>query len=175
MTTSYRCAFWAGSLVILSCGLPCFAAICPSPAMGAFTGCYYKNMTLSGDPAFVRTDNEINFIWGGNQSPDPSLMPNDFSVRWSGNFNFSQGNYTFSLVTSDGMRLYLDGNLILDQWNDQPPSYYTVNQTISEGRHLIAVEYYAKTANATAEVSWKNNSQANGPGPIISSFTATPA
>jgi chitodextrinase len=129
-------------------------------------------MTLSGDPAFVRTDNEVNFIWAGNQPPDPSLTPNDFSVRWSGNFTFSQGNYTFSLVTSDGMRLYLDGNLILDRWNDQPPSYYTVNQTISQGSHLVTVEYYAKTGSATAEVSWKNNSQANGPAPIISSFTA---
>ena len=146
---------------------------CPAPATNAFTGCYYSNMTLSGDPVFTRTDSQINFSWG-NHSPAPSLTPLDFSVRWQGNFTFSQGNYVFSVITSDGMRLYIDGNLILNSWRDQPPDYYTLTQTISQGSHLIVVEYYERQGGATAQVSWQNTSPVNSQAPVISSFTATP-
>jgi PKD repeat protein len=72
------------------------------------------------------------------------------------------------------MRIYVDGNLILDAWHDQPPNYYTVSQTMSQGSHLIVVQYYEKQLNATAEVSWKNNSGTNPQAPIISAFAATP-
>ena len=160
--------------VHLSLAAAGYALTCPPPATGTFTGCYYNNMTLSGDPVFVRTDSQINFYWG-NDSPDPSLQPLDFSARWQGNFTFSQGNYTFSVVTSDGMRLYVDGNLILDRWRDQPPYFYTATQTLSQGTHLVVVEYYEHLGGATAQVFWKNNSPAGSPAPVISSFTATPA
>src|ERR1700679_593560 len=79
-----------------------YASTCPGPATNAFTGCYYSNTTLSGDPVFIRTDPAINFYWG-NGSPASSLPPLDFSVRWQGNFTFSPGTYTFTVVTSDGM------------------------------------------------------------------------
>src|ERR1019366_9106771 len=147
---------------------------CPAPATNAFTGCYYSNTTLSGNPVFVRTDSQINFDWG-NHSPDASLPPLNFSARWQGNFTFSQGNYTFSVVTSDGMRLYIDGNLILNEWRDQPPYFYTATQTVSQGSHLIVVEYYEHIGGATAQVFWQNNSSVNSQAPVISSFTSTPA
>ena len=153
--------------------------VCPPPATGAFTGCYYSNQNLVGDPAFIRTDSQINFYWG-NDSPDPSISPLNFSARWSGKFSFDGGIYTFSAVTSDGMRLYLDGNLILNRWRDQAPVMYTASQTVTSGTHLIVVEYYEKLGGATAQVSWQLNGSANpepsGPqaSPVISAFTATP-
>src|ERR1035437_7557776 len=178
MNTHFRHAFWVAALIGVPSGVPGFAAAsssitCPAPATGAFTGCYYNNMTLSGDPVFVRTDSQINFDWG-NHSPDASLQPLDFSARWQGNFMFSQGNYTFSVVTSDGMRLYVDGNLILNAWRDQSPNSYTATQTVSQGSHLIVVEYYERLGGATAQVFWQNNSPVNSQAPVISSFTSTP-
>jgi chitodextrinase len=146
---------------------------CPPPATGAFTGCYYSNTTLSGNPAFVRTDNQINFYWG-NESPDPSLLPLDFSARWQGNFMFSSGVYKFTLITSDGMRLYIDGNMVFSQWRDQSANMYVVSQSLSAGTHLIVVEYYEVLGGATAQVAWQNTSPASS-GPVISSFTATPS
>ena len=150
-----------------------FSGTCPAPASGAFTGCYYNNTTLSGNPVFVRTDSQIDFYWG-NGSPDNSLPPLNFSARWQGSFTFSQGNYAFSVITSDGIRLYVDGNLIIDRWRDQPPCIYSASQTLTQGNHLIVVEYYEHTGGATAQVSWKNTSP--GPQvPAISAFTATPS
>ena len=95
----FRHALWFAVLFAMPSGVRCFGGTssvpCPAPATGAFTGCYYDNMALSGNPVFVRTDNQINFYWG-NGSPDASLQPRNFSARWQGNFMFSQGNYTLS-------------------------------------------------------------------------------
>ncbi|MBS1859721.1 MAG: hypothetical protein JST11_30395 [Acidobacteria bacterium] len=148
-------------------------ASCPAPASGAFTACYYNNLTLSGAPALVRTDAQINFDWGV-YAPDPSVTAGAFSVRWQGNFSFSQGQYIFKAVTSDGMRLFVDGNLILDKWRDQPSYLYTVQQTLNAGTHLITVEYYENNGWATAHLNWQNGTPQAQP-PSILSFTATPS
>jgi chitodextrinase len=176
MSLNFRHASRVAALIGLIAGIPGLAAAstaCPNPATGAFTGCYYNNQTLSGDPVFVRTDSQIDFYWG-NGSPDASLQPLNFSARWQGNFMFSAGTYTFSVVTSDGMRLYVDGNLILDRWRDQPPYFYTATQAINQGSHMITVEYYERLGGATAQVVWQNTSPANSQAPVISSFTSTP-
>lgn len=128
---------------------------CPV-ALDAFTGCYFSNVTLSGEPALVRTDPQINFDWGGNP-PDRSVARGSFSVQWRGNFEFARGIYTFSTLTSDGMRLYIDGALILDHWNDQAATQYTVSQTLSQGSHVIMVQYYEESGLSTAHVSWHEN------------------
>ena len=80
----------------------------------------------------------------------------------------------FTVITSDGMRLYIDGNLIIDQWRDQPPYIYKASQTVSKGPHLLVVEYYEHLGGATAQVSWQGTAPA-AHAPVISSFTATPS
>jgi hypothetical protein len=135
---------------------PVVAGACPAPATGAFTGCYYNNTALAGNPALVRTDSQISFNWYW-APPDPSVTPDNFSVHWQGYFNFDQGSYTFNAMTSDGMRIYIDGNALLDRWRDQAPTIYHIRQNLSQGSHLIVVEYYEKTRSATAELSWQKN------------------
>jgi uncharacterized protein YkwD/chitodextrinase len=149
------------------------AASCPGPATGSFTGCYYTNIDLSGSPALVRTDSQINFDWGSS-SPDPSIPAGDFSVRWQGNFTFTAGTYSISAMTSDGMRVYIDGNDVVDRWHDQPIALYRAQQTLTQGVHLITVEYYEHTGWSSAHVSWQNTAPTTPP-PSILSFTATPS
>ena len=127
-----------------------------SAATGAFTGCYYNNTTLTGIPVQTRTDSQINFDWTGfNPSPGPQVTANNFSVRWQGIFNFAQGNYTFTAITSDGVRVYIDGKLVINQWNDHLPSIYTAQQSLSQGNHLIVMEYYEHSGFASAHLSWQ--------------------
>ncbi len=128
-----------------------------TPASGAFTGCYYNNAGLAGMPALIRTDNQINFDWRF-APPDPSLPAVNYSVRWQGNFPFDQGTYTFYVTASDGVRLYVDGTLMLDRWRDQPVYTYVVRQALSQGAHLITLEYYeGGSGMATAYLSWQKN------------------
>jgi uncharacterized protein YkwD/chitodextrinase len=143
---------------------------CPGPATDAFTGCYYNNITLSGNPVLARTDSQINFDWGYG-SPDASVTRDGFSVRWQGNFTFTQGEYTFSALVSDGMRLYIDGALVLDRWRDQSVHGYAIRRTLSPGTHLITVEYYERTGWPIAHLWWGNNS----PGGQAGSDTQAPS
>jgi hypothetical protein len=126
---------------------------CAGPATNAFTGCYYNNTDLSGNPALVRTDNQINFNWGSG-SPGGGVTPQNFSVRWQGIFGFNPGTYTFTLTMSDGFRFYIDGVPLRAAWRDEGPSMFTFTQTLSQGNHLITVEYYESTGTAQANLSW---------------------
>ena len=129
---------------------------CASPATNAFSGCYYNNISLSGSPSLVRIDNLINFNWG-TDSPAPAVTPLNFSVRWQGYFTFQTGEYTFNTIASDGLRIYIDGQLILDRWRDQPGYMYNIRRTITQGSHLVTVEYYERTGLPIVSVSWQKN------------------
>jgi hypothetical protein len=131
-------------------------ATCPAPAAGAFTGCYYNDTDLSGTPVLTRTDSQIRFDWG-TATPAPSITPRNFSVRWQGYFNFEAAEYTFTSVASDGIRVYVDGQMILDRWRDQPAYIYNVRRTLSAGQHLVTVEYYERTGVAAAHLSWQKS------------------
>ncbi|MBV8819106.1 MAG: hypothetical protein JO022_12165, partial [Acidobacteriaceae bacterium] len=153
---------------------------CPGPANSAFTGCYYNNTNLSGNPALVRTDNSINFTWGSG-TPGAGLTPGNYSAQWQGYFPFNSGNYTFTVTASDGIRMYIDGVLVLNQWMIEAPTNYTVQENMSAGSHLISVAYYEQSGNATAQVSWQQQQAAPPPppspspqGPAIMMFTSSP-
>jgi hypothetical protein len=133
-------------------GIPA-AGVCPAPSTNAFTGCYFNNITLSGNPVLTRTDPQINFNWGTG-SPASNIAA-AFSARWQGYFQFSQGNYTFTATTSDGMRVYIDGQLIFDRWRDQPGYTYTARHTVSQGSHLVTVEYYSHSGLPIAQLRWQ--------------------
>jgi hypothetical protein len=102
----------------------------------------------------TRTDSQINFDW--QRAPAPALS-SAFSVRWQGYFRFDSGSYTFTAITSDGMRLFIDGTLVLDRWRDQSPYIYKVPRPLSAGDHLITVEYYQQTGSPVAHVSWQKS------------------
>ncbi len=108
------------------------------PATGVFTGCYYGNPDLTGRPLLIRTNNQINFDWMF-APPDKSLPMTNYSVRWQGNFTSESADYTFYATTSDGMRIYIGGNLILDRWRDQPMYIYVIRRTLTPGTHLVTV------------------------------------
>lgn len=153
---------------------PPVSSTCPGPAQDAFTGCYYNSIDLSGTPALVRTDGQINFDWTFT-SPDKSVPGPAYSIRWQGSFQFDGGAYTFTAMASDGIRLYIDGGLVLDRWRDQPIYFYTVRPALTAGRHLITMEYYERTGTPSAHLTWQNNSPVTTAAPVISTFTATPS
>ena len=75
-------------------------------------------------------------------------------MRWTGNFDFAAGDTTFSVTADDGVRLYLDGQLLIDRWVDQGASTYTATRTLTAGTHQVKMEYYENTGDAVAKASW---------------------
>lgn len=137
---------------------------CPNVGTNNFVGCYLDMVDYSENP-FIRTDPVIDFNWGvGN--PDPSMTSDYFSVKWEGDFNFAtDGVYKFHAMTDDGMRVYVDGNIIIDEWYDQGfDDEYVANVNLFSGMHLIKVEYYEKGGDAAAKVWWTLEGETNPPG-----------
>ncbi len=137
----------------------------PSTSPGPWSGEYFDNATLEGDPYTTRTDEKINFDW--DYGPPAGGMPtNHFAVRWTGDFDFDEGTYRFYARVDDGVRLYVDDERVINGWRDGGLRLYTADRSLSAGEHAIRVEYYDSIQVARVHVWWKKIS---GPSP-----TATP-
>lgn len=118
-----------------------------APPPGAWSGEYFANLALFGAPAVARSDADINFDWGEG-SPDPLIPDDNFSARWTRTLNFEEGVYQFTTTSDDGVRVYVDGELILDYWIDQAPTAHVANRNMTAGPHTVVVEYYEATGGA---------------------------
>ncbi|MCC7353306.1 MAG: hypothetical protein IT330_06065, partial [Anaerolineae bacterium] len=125
----------------------------PIPA-DKWQGEYFSNPWVSGPPTLVRADDSINFGWG-NGAPATDVPADRFSVRWTRNVNFQQGPYRFTTETDDGVRLYIDGNLVIDRWVDMSPTPNSVEVNLTAGVHVIRMEYYENGGLASAKLTWQ--------------------
>ena len=135
----------------------------PAPTGGSgtgLTGQYFNDVSLS---ALVKTevDPSVNFTWNGS-APNAALTPNNFSVRWTGQVQplYSQ-TYQFSTVSDDGVRLWVNGQEIINDWTDHAPTTDAGTITLTAGqKYDIKMEYYQRGGGATAQLSWQSPSQA---------------
>ncbi|HEU5315291.1 MAG TPA: PA14 domain-containing protein, partial [Chloroflexota bacterium] len=116
----------------------------------AWRAAYYPNTTLSGSPTLVRNDAAIAFNWVSG-SPDASLPADSFSARWMRAIDFDGTCKAFTTSTDDGVRVFLDGAIALDYWNNGGPDR---SDTIcpAAGRHTVTVEYFEGGGDAKAYV-----------------------
>jgi hypothetical protein len=125
----------------------------PEHSDPAWQASYWNNMTLTGPPVLQRSDANLDFDWGTG-SPGPGVNADGFSARWTRYLDLAAGNYRFSTTSDDGMRVYVDGSLIIDVWYDHSPLAASADRTLGAGHHLFVVEYYENTVGAIARVSW---------------------
>lgn len=123
-------------------------------AFSGWRGEYFANAELKGKPLFVRDDREILFDWQKG-SPGYGLPNDNFSIRWTRRVSFEAGDYLFWALADDGIRIYLDGALIVDAWRDSPVERYEGTAAVSRGEHLITVEYYERGGDASVQVAWE--------------------
>jgi hypothetical protein len=114
---------------------------------------YFANSNLSGNPVLVRNDITIAFDWGTG-SPASPVPGDDFSVRWSQVLDLDKGSYLFWAVADDGVRFYLDGNLLLDEWHDGPATRHERTALLDKGAHALIIEYYERRDRASIQVGW---------------------
>jgi hypothetical protein len=67
--------------------------------------------------------------------------------------SFAAGSYTFTATADDGIRVYLDGALVIDQWRDQSPTTYTATRQVTAGNHQVRMEYYENAGGAVARLA----------------------
>ena len=115
---------------------------------------YYNNPALQGTPVKTVQELAINHHWNYN-SPGYGIPADRFSVRWSSTVNFQEGQYNFIVNADDGMRVWIDGQLVIDAWKIQSETSYNVNLFVSGGAHRVQVAYFEDTGPAIAHFSWR--------------------
>lgn len=136
---------------------PPTATPAPAPTGIAITdwrGEYYNNRDLSGSPVLVRNDPYLSFDWGLG-SPDPSIPVDNFSVRWTRTMNFSAATYRFYARVDDGVRLWVDNSLLIDQWNQGSVRTFTADINLTDGPHTVRMDYFEATQYAVAILTWE--------------------
>ncbi len=110
-------------------------------------GDYYNNQFLSGSPTFTRNDVAVSFDWS-TTAPAPGVPNRNFSVRWTRTVEFTPGSYRFTLRVNGGANLFIDGNLIISQWNNNINGTFTADYTLSSGTHTFEIDYYNISGSA---------------------------
>lgn len=118
-------------------------------------GDYFDNIKLSGQPKVERIDKQIKFGWT-LFSPHEDLAYDWFSVRWTGKLKAPKtGVFNIGIEGNDGYRMYLDGKLIIDNWQKQ--SYNSILKPFSfeEGKtYDIKIEFFEAAGNAKFKLIW---------------------
>jgi len=118
---------------------------------------YWNNTSLSGTPVLNRQDRTLDFDWGAG-SPDALVNSDNFSARWARYIDVTPGDYTFTAISDDGMRVRIDGDLVIDAWWEHSAAQFTGTKYLSAGHHLLEVEYYERGGLAVAKLSWQQGS-----------------
>ena len=130
------------------------------PGVAGFRGEYFNNADLT-NLRFVRVDPAINFDYNA-ATPDPRIDPNTFSMRWSGSIRprYTE-TYTITPETDDGVRLWVNGQLLINQWVDQGATRVPATiALVANQSYDLVMEYYQGGGGASAKLYWSSASQA---------------
>ncbi len=117
---------------------------------------YFTNKDLKGKPAKVVVDKEVNFMWN-DKGPFEDFPKDNFSVRWTGYLKPDKSEtYTFDVGSDDGVRLYIDDELIINDWNDHAYLTNSFTKDLVAGQlYKIKLEYYENVGGAIVKFGWR--------------------
>ena len=118
-------------------------------------GEYFDNNRLDGSPRLTRTDARVDFGWTLN-SPGRGIPFDWYSVRWTGRITIpSSGVKRLGVEANDGYRLYLDGKILIDDWQKRSYGSRLANVKLAPGSsHDVRLEYFESTGNARVKLVW---------------------
>src|SRR5262249_18669394 len=126
----------------------------PAAQLADVRGEYFANRTLQGEPPATQPEATLDFSW--DKDPAPGVPPTDFSVRWTGKLLPPQsGEFTVTTTSDDGVRLWLDDQLVIDNWTDHAPTTDTATLPAEQGRPVaFRLEYYQAGGGAVLRLGW---------------------
>ncbi|MCP3137055.1 PQQ-dependent sugar dehydrogenase [Pyxidicoccus xibeiensis] len=142
------------------------AVFTPVTASTGLRAEYYDGPDFTGTK-LERVDPSVDFRWG-TDSPDPSMDENTFTVRWTGSvIPLHSEAYTFHTQSNDGVRLWVNGQLLIDNWTVHETTEDASPPVLLEaGRaYSLRMEVYENTGTATARLIWSSLHQRKQPIP----------
>jgi beta-glucosidase len=128
----------------------------PASALRGLKAEFFANRKLEGAAVLTRDEKAVDFEWGMN-TPAPGLPADDFSARWTGKLiPVVSGKYRLGATADDGLRVYLDGKLIVEDWTEHAPTTRTGEVTLEAGRSYdLKFEYFEGRIGAVAKLVWQ--------------------
>ncbi|MBK8186195.1 MAG: hypothetical protein IPK77_02475 [Cellvibrio sp.] len=159
--------------------------VCTTGLIGGLSGAYFNNMTLAGAAAGTRTDTSVDFNWGAGNPGVGGLGNNQFSVRWTGQLRApTTGSYRFQTVSDDGVRLWVNGQQVINNWTDHASATNTSSSITLEAGYAysIQLEYYENSGSSVIRLLWSppgtssfsNLGTAADPNPSTANYCALP-
>jgi hypothetical protein len=120
---------------------------------------YYRGMDLN-NYVLSRIDPQINFTWPQDIAPDAAVGTGPFSVRWTGEIEAAFTEiYIFYTNSADGVRLWVDGRQLVDNWTDHDTTENSGRIDLIAGNvYSLQMEYYESGNGAVAELLWSSPS-----------------
>ncbi len=131
---------------------------------------YFGNMNLEGNPILTRIEDSIDHRWEWDQEILPGIS-DYISARWTADLEFAFTEPMTLITTSeDGVRLYVDGQLVIDNWTIHTATEDMYTFDVVAGQIVnIMMEWYEEAGNAAIKLSWQSPStlkQIIPPGPL---------
>ena len=123
---------------------------------GGLTAKYYNNKDFS-DLALTRIDKTVDFSWD-TAAPDSLVDGDTFSVEWSGKIIIPEGGeYTFYMYSDDGIKLYINNQIVVENWTDHSPREDSGKITLSKGEYPIYIQFYENHGQAYSRMLWSSS------------------
>lgn len=125
-------------------------------AIKGLKGEYFNNRELSGEPALIRNDEKIDFHWDSD-APAKEILPDNFSVRWSGKLIAPEsGKFRIGWRSNGGVRIRIGGEqVIYDLEKYSTRNVYGEIELVAGREYDLEIEFF-ENANeyASAILSW---------------------
>jgi len=133
-------------------------AVCPDPSIGTGTGLkgdYFDNQDLTS-LRITRTDARVSFVWPEGTSPDATVAPSTYSVRWTGQVQAEYSGFTtFYVVSDDGARVYIDDVLVIDNWTAHTRTEDVATlSTVAGQKYSLRIEYFESSQGGQIQLLW---------------------
>ena len=154
-----------GGWVLLFAGLAAPTCAQTAPPTGGLRAEYYEGINFDKQ-VLTRRDATIAFDWG-HQPPAPGVPAEYFSVRWTGWLvPPASGRYVFHITVDDGMRIWVNNQLILNEWRGQPRSTYAAAIDLKAGEpYHLRVDYCQYILDTRAQLTWERPDAPKAPPP----------
>jgi len=130
---------------------------------GGIKGEYYNNVNVSGTPVLTRIDPEVDFNLTADTSPGDPVPGDGWSARWTADLEIAIADtFTFAVNCQDGTRLWIDGELIIDQWVTPTVTskYYALPMYLERGIHSLQLEFFDSGGDAVEQLYWSTPTMA---------------
>lgn len=138
-----------------------FAGILPVGKGTGLQGDYYNGTELTEPTLMTRTDSTIDFSYSGNDELLTGKLNNNFSVRWTGRImpRYSE-SYTITTMTDDGIRVWIDNNILIDNWTNHGGTEDNGTINLDAGKlYDIKIEFFQGGGGGGMQLFWSSASQ----------------